>query len=70
VVLVWQRVRSDAYYLKLLAATIRKTPSRRSRQYLINNRKHASYWNSTRDTALVIEALADYLKASGEDSRT
>ena len=36
-------------------------------KYLINNRKHASYWNSTRDTALVIEALADYLKASGED---
>jgi hypothetical protein len=36
-------------------------------KYLINNRKHATYWNSTRDTALVIEALADYLKASGED---
>ena len=36
-------------------------------KYLINNRKHATYWNSTRDTALVIEALADYIKASGED---
>src|SRR5690606_17218025 len=32
-----------------------------------NNRKHSTYWNSTRDTALVIEAMADYLKASGED---
>ena len=27
----------------------------------------AAYWNSTRDTAFCIEALADYLKASGED---
>ena len=36
-------------------------------KYLVNNRKHATYWNSTRDTALVIEALADYLKATGED---
>jgi uncharacterized protein YfaS (alpha-2-macroglobulin family) len=36
-------------------------------KYLVNNRKHATYWNSTRDTALVIEALADFIKASGED---
>ena len=36
-------------------------------KYLLNNRKHATYWNSTRDTALCVEALADYLKASGED---
>ena len=36
-------------------------------KYLLNNRKHATYWNSTRDTAVCIEALADYLKASGED---
>jgi len=36
-------------------------------KYLLNNRKHATYWNSTRDTAVVIEAFADYMKASGED---
>ena len=36
-------------------------------KYLLNNRKHATYWNSTRDTAICIEAMADYLKASGED---
>src|SRR5207248_2428054 len=36
-------------------------------KYVLNNRKHGSYWNSTRDTAFCIEALADYLKASGED---
>ena len=36
-------------------------------KYLLNNRKHATYWNSTRDTAVCIEAMAEYLKASGED---
>ena len=36
-------------------------------KYLLNNRKHATYWNCTRDTAVCIEAMADYLKASGED---
>lgn len=35
-------------------------------KYLLNNRKHATYWNSTRDTALVVEAFADYLATSGE----
>jgi alpha-2-macroglobulin len=35
-------------------------------KYLLNNRKHATYWNSTRDTALVVEAFSDYLKATGE----
>jgi uncharacterized protein YfaS (alpha-2-macroglobulin family) len=37
-------------------------------KYLVNNRKHATYWNSTRDTAYAIEAIADYFKASGEDA--
>ena len=36
-------------------------------KYLLNNRKHATYWNSTRDTALCVEAFADYLRGSGED---
>jgi uncharacterized protein YfaS (alpha-2-macroglobulin family) len=59
---------ANAYYLKLLAVTEPKNPvAPRLVKYLINNRKHATYWNSTRDTALVIEALADYIKASGED---
>jgi len=58
---------SMAYYLKLLS---RVDPQNRvaSRmvKYLLNNRKNGTYWKSTRDTALCIEALADYLKASGE----
>ena len=33
---------------------------------LLSNRKHATYWNSTRDTALVVEAFADYIAVSGE----
>ena len=36
-------------------------------KYLLNNRKHATYWNSTRDTALCVEAMADFLRASDED---
>ncbi len=55
------------YYLKLLAKTDPQGEvAPRLVKYLLNNRKHATYWNSTRDTAVVIEAMADYLKASGE----
>jgi uncharacterized protein YfaS (alpha-2-macroglobulin family) len=56
-----------AYYLKLLAKTDAKGEvPRRLVKYLLNNRKHATYWNSTRDTAIVVEAFADFLRASGE----
>jgi len=68
---------AHAYYLKLLSVTLRQGSGQadpekarkasRLVKYLLNNRKHATYWNSTRDTALCIEAMADYLKASGED---
>ena len=37
-------------------------------KYLLNNRKHATYWKSTRDTAVCVEAFADFIKASGEDA--
>ncbi len=59
---------AHAYYLKLLAMTAPKSEDAAGLvKYLLNNRKHATYWNSTRDTALCIEAMAEYLKASGED---
>ena len=59
---------AEAYYLKLLARTDPKGElAPRLVKYLLNNRKHATYWNSTRDTALCIEALADFIRASGED---
>jgi len=61
-------VEAHAWYLKLLAAVKPKDADTRGLvKYLVNNRKHASYWESTRDTAFAIEAIATYFKASGED---
>ncbi|MBI4878037.1 MAG: alpha-2-macroglobulin [Planctomycetes bacterium] len=60
-------VEAHAFYLKLLARTApRGQTAPRLAKYLLNNRKHATYWDSTRDTAFAIEALAEYLQASGE----
>ena len=59
---------TDAFYLKLLARTDpRGDLAPRLVKYVLNHRTHGTYWSSTRDTAFCIEALADYLKASGED---
>ncbi len=57
-----------AVYLKLLVA-VRPHDEIASRlvKYLLNNRKHGTYWDSTRDTAMVVESMADYIKATGED---
>ena len=58
---------TQATYLKLLAlADPRGQTTSRLVKYLVNNRQHGTYWKSTRDTALSIEALAAYLKGSGE----
>ena len=60
-------VEAHAWCLKLLAAVKPQAAETRGlAKYLVNNRRHASYWNSTRDTAFAVEALAAYLKASGE----
>ena len=62
-------VEAHSWYLKLLAAVKPDDADTRGLvKYLVNNRKHATYWNSTRDTAYAIEAIADYFKASGEDA--
>ncbi|MES2660840.1 MAG: MG2 domain-containing protein [Verrucomicrobiota bacterium] len=62
-------VEAHAWYLKLLAAVKPNDADTRGLvKYLVNNRKHASYWESTRDTAFAIEAIASYFKASGEDA--
>jgi len=62
-------VEAHAWYLKLLAAVKPKDADTRGLvKYLVNNRKHATYWESTRDTAFAIEAIASYFKASGEDA--
>jgi len=58
---------AQGYYLKLLSKTDPKGDVASGLvKYLLNNRKHATYWNSTRDTAICVEAMAEYLKASGE----
>ena len=58
---------THAYYLKLLAAVEPKgRKASRVVKYLLNNRRNGTYWKSTRDTAMCIEAMADYLRASGE----
>lgn len=60
-------VEAHAWYLKLLSAVKPKSKETRGLvKYLVNHRKHASYWDSTRDTAYAIESIAAYLKASGE----
>jgi alpha-2-macroglobulin len=59
---------ANAFYLKLLSRTDPKgEKASRLAKYLLNNRKHATYWNSPRDTAIAVEALAEYVVASGED---
>jgi len=57
------------FYLKLLSRTQPGGAiAPKLAKYMITNRKHATYWNSTRDTAICIEALAEYIRASGEDN--
>ncbi len=60
-------IEANAVYLKLLAL-VDPQGVRASRlvKYLLNNRRHATYWQSTRDTALCIEAMAEFLEHSGE----
>lgn len=62
-------IETQAAYLKLLSRTEpRGVTAPRLVKYLLNNRKHATYWRSTRDTALCVEAFAEYLLASRETS--
>ncbi|MEE2676106.1 MAG: MG2 domain-containing protein [Planctomycetota bacterium] len=62
-------IETNAFYLKLLAR-VKPQSQQASRlvKYLLNNRKHATYWKSTRDTSLCVEAFSEYLKATGEAS--
>ncbi|MEW5735620.1 MAG: MG2 domain-containing protein [Thermodesulfobacteriota bacterium] len=61
-------IEAHAAYLRLLCATDpRGERTAWLVKYLLNNRKNATWWGSTRDTAFCIEALADFWKVSGED---
>jgi hypothetical protein len=60
-------IETQAAYLQLLVAREPKGPKAAGLvKYLLNNRKHATRWDSTRDTALCVEAFADFLCATGE----
>lgn len=60
-------IETQAAFLRLLCKVETKGDlSSRLAKHLLNNRRNGHYWNSTRDTAAVVEALADYVKASGE----
>ncbi|MBQ9367814.1 MAG: hypothetical protein IJT83_08545 [Victivallales bacterium] len=60
-------IETQAAYLKLLVLT-KQRPELASRfvKYLLNNRKHATYWRSTRDTAACLDAFTAYLQSSDE----
>lgn len=59
---------THAWFLKLLTRVNPNHPDARGLvKYLLNQRKHAASWDSTRDTAEAIHALAEWFQASGED---
>lgn len=58
---------AHAFYLKLLTRVDPKGDRASGlAKYLLNNRKHATWWSCTRDTAIAIEALGEFVRASGE----
>lgn len=60
-------IEANAHYLKLLVRVSPNAPKAAGLvKYILNQRKHGTYWTNTRDTAYCIEALADYLKATDE----
>jgi uncharacterized protein YfaS (alpha-2-macroglobulin family) len=61
------QIETQAAYLRLLiSANPADELAPRLAKYLLNNRRNGTWWHSTRDTAAVIEALAAFIKASGE----
>jgi len=60
-------IETNAWVLKALVAIDPKNDlAPRIVKWLMNNRKNGYYWRSTRDTALVIAAMVDYMRVSGE----
>jgi alpha-2-macroglobulin len=60
-------IEANAWALKALVAIDPQNDlGPRLVKWLLNNRKNGYYWRSTRDTALVISAMVDYMRASGE----
>ncbi|HWR53863.1 MAG TPA: MG2 domain-containing protein, partial [Bryobacteraceae bacterium] len=58
---------ATAYAVKLLAAVKPESPLLpRAAAWLVHHRSEGYYWASTKQTAMVIYGLTDYVKASGE----
>ncbi len=58
---------ATAYALKLLSRVRPESPLLpKAALYLVRSRNQGYYWNSTKQTAMVIYGLLDYLKQSGE----
>lgn len=58
---------ATAYAMKLLSRTRPGSPLLpKAAQWLVAHRSEGYYWYSTKQTAMVIYGLTDYLKASGE----
>ena len=56
-----------ARYLQLLLQAHQEKRASRVANYLLAHRRNGVWWESTRDTAMVIEALADHIWLSGDD---
>lgn len=62
-----QDVETNAWTLRaLLALEPRSDLAPRLVKWLVENRAGGTHWRSTRDTALALEAIAEYLRVSGE----
>lgn len=62
-------VETQASFLKLLSLVQPENPTNlRLARYLLNNRQHANYWKSTRDTSVAIDALITYTETSEAES--
>ena len=62
-------IETQAFYLKLLSLCKPKDKiTGWLAKYLVTNRKNSARWNSPRETALCVEAVADYFASSNEIS--
>jgi uncharacterized protein YfaS (alpha-2-macroglobulin family) len=60
-------IETNAWALKAIVALDPKNDlAPRLVKWLLNNRRNGHYWRSTRDTAQVIAAMTDYMRATGE----
>jgi uncharacterized protein YfaS (alpha-2-macroglobulin family) len=60
-------IEANAWALKALVAIDPQNDlAPRLVKWLLNNRRNGCYWRGTRDTALVIAAMADFMRVSGE----